>query len=311
MAVVIIALVFLSCWYYFAGGTPIKLKIKVVDELGNPVDKAYVGGYFDDSRKGDGAGKKFELITNDNGACNVMGVVRLFVGVRISKKGYYDSSYRAFILRKNNEVLRNIIVVLKKITKPIAMQARKVELIFPRLEEYYPFDCDVGDWVKPYGAGITPHIYIYHLGHFKDMFTGTSILKIKTVDKNTGLQRAGFDGFSKYQSIYLAPTNNYTNLIEFITQETKTEVIKNTRLNGNQYLIFKVQNSTNSTMYNYGKIYPEIRYGKFRKSGKYEVHFMYYYNPTPDDRNLEFDPKQNLIKTVDCRGKDNSDWFKP
>ena len=312
MAVVIIAMIFLSCWYYFAGGTLIKLEIKVVDELGNPVDSAYIGGYFDDSRKGDGAGKKFELITNDNGTCNVMGVARLFVGVRISEKGYYNSSYRAFILRKNNKVLRNISVVLKKITKPIAMQARKVELVLPGLEEFYPFDCDVGDWVEPYGNGKKANIYIYYYRNCSSMFAGTWMLKMKTEDKSTGIQIAEFDEYSKFESMYLAPTSNYTNFIEFVSKSTGKKKIIDTRLREKEYLIFKVQNSTNSAMYNYGKVYHPFLYGPDDEDRtKYKIWFTYYYNPVPDDRNLEFDPQKNLIRTVNRRGKDNSDQFKP
>ena len=36
----------------------------------------------------------------------------------------------------------------------------------------------------------------------------------------------------------------------------------------------------------YGKIYGDF------------MHFSYYLNPTPNDRNVEFDPKQNLLKKL-------------
>jgi hypothetical protein len=36
----------------------------------------------------------------------------------------------------------------------------------------------------------------------------------------------------------------------------------------------------------YGKIYGDF------------MHFRYYLNPTPNDRNIEFDPKQNLIHNL-------------
>ena len=312
--IITIALVLLSLclWYYLAGGTLIRLQINVVDELGNPVENVLVTGYFDDSRKQYGGGKRINLITDKAGQCSIIGVARAFVGLRLRKNGYYETSYRQFILRNGDNVKKKITVVIKKMKNQVAMQARNVELTFPELEKYYPFDCDVGDWVEPYGNGKKSHIYIYYCGRFKDMFTGDSILKIKTEDKDAGFQISEFDEYSTFRSMYLAPTNNYTNVLEFITQETKTEVIKNTSLKDNQYIIFKVQNSTNSTMYNYGKIYYDINYGPYDGDiTNCKVWFTYYYNPTPNDRNLEFDPKQNLIKTYDKRGRDMSDQFRP
>jgi hypothetical protein len=41
---------------------------------------------------------------------------------------------------------------------------------------------------------------------------------------------------------------------------------------------------------NYAKIYDNIRF-----DARGTVSFWYYYNPTPNDRNLEFDPKRNLF----------------
>ena len=38
----------------------------------------------------------------------------------------------------------------------------------------------------------------------------------------------------------------------------------------------------------YGKIYGDF------------MQFSYYLNPTPNDRNIEFDPKQNLISSLDA-----------
>jgi len=154
-------------------------------------------------------------------------------------------------------------------------------------------------------------IYIYYYPNEKDIFTGTWTLRIKASDRLTGLQIAEFDEYSKFESMYFAPSNNYTNLIEFVAQETRTEIIQDTKLKENQYIVFKCQNSTNSSMYNYGKIYHPFTYGWNRKEEKNMVHFLSYYNITPDDRNLEFDPQQNLIKTYDKHGRDISADFKP
>lgn len=144
----------------------------------------------------------------------------------------------------------------------------------------------------------------------KNMFAGKTIFKFATKEKNTGLKRISFDEYSEYQTIYLAPKNNYTNLLEFISESTENKQIIDTKLKRNEYIVFKCQNNTNSTIFNYGKIYPRLSYWT-QEDKTVKVKFTYYYNPTPDDRNLEFDPKHNLIRTVDRRGRDNSDNFEP
>jgi hypothetical protein len=299
--------------------------LKVVDQDGLPVENVNIDAAFGNQTR---KAPDMQRMTDENGYCAIKGESDSALYYNVTKEGYYKSSskysvssslkrkkykrlkYAPWIIRWSpwNPIVK---VVLKKVRNPIAMQARKAEMTLPGLEKYYPFDLDICDWVEPYGKGQEANIYIYYYYKTSDMFTGKTILRIKTADRYTGLQIAELDEYSKFESMYFALTNNYTNLIDFVVDRNKTEVFKNTRLKENQYLIFKVQNSTNSTMYNYGKIYQPFEYGRDRDSNTYGLEFTYYYNPTPNDRNLEFDPKKNLIKTVDFRGKDNSDRFDP
>lgn len=314
MILIVISCVVLIGMIYYQLNKPwgkiMTLSIKVVDDKGIPVAGANMRGYLNDPRKHDDCGKVYNSTTGLDGICKNWGLVYTFTECSVTKDGYYPTRYH-LKLKNEDEYVNELTMILKKIRNPIAMQVRSSDIILPGVEKYYPFDLNVSDWVEPYGNGKKAHIYIYYLGHFKDLFTGTSILRIKAGDDSAGLQIAEFDEYSKFKSMYFAPTTNYTNVIEFVTQETREDIIKDTKLKNSQYLIFKVQNSTNSTMYNYGKIYHPFKYGKNRESGKYMLHFTSYYNPTPGDRNLEFDSKQNLIKTVNWRGRDNSDRFDP
>ena len=45
----------------------------------------------------------------------------------------------------------------------------------------------------------------------------------------------------------------------------------------------------------FGKIYGEIKYGISDDNKGGVVMFQYFFNPTPNDRNLEFDGKNNLF----------------
>jgi hypothetical protein len=62
--------------------------------------------------------------------------------------------------------------------------------------------------------------------------------------------------------------------------------------------VFRVRSVTNEmgivTNAYFGKFSSDIEYGGASAKGSY-LKFTYYLNPTPNDRNLEFDPKRNLF----------------
>jgi len=291
-----------------------KITLKVVDDQYNIVTNANITGYFSNELKGY---KDYSGVTDTNGLFTISEVSDHEMSYRITKDGYYKTSDIYYFNKAGQECAERdkfapwkikwipwnptVTVILKKIRNPIPMKVREIKAVFPGLEKYYPFDLDVGDWVEPLGKGRKAHIYIYHYNNTIDTFTGEWVLKMKTAAPPTGLQIAEHDNYSEFRTMHLAPENNYTNFLEFVSERNAKEIFKNTKLEKNQYLIFKCQNSTNPPTYNYGKIYQPLRYGKFRNSGKYEIHFTYYYNPTPDDRNLEYAPKQNLIDYSDMR----------
>lgn len=299
-----------------------KVTLRVIDDLNNIVTNAHVNMTFEHENKGN---QTFEADTDENGEATFTGTANYAAYYTITKQGYYKTWEKYKFSHAGKECAERdklipwkirwipwnptVTVVLKKIRNPIPMKVREVKVVLPGLENYYPFDLDVGDWVEPHGEGRKAHIYIYYYNNTIDTFTGTWVLRIKTTIPSTGLHIFEYNDSSDFKTMYFAPQDNYTNIIEFFVEETKTEVVKNTKLKENQYMVFKCQNTTNPPTYNYGKIYQPLRYGKFRNSGKYEIHFRYYYNPTLDDRNLEFDPQQNIINTVDKRG--NTIRFKP
>jgi len=304
--VVLIGLIYYNLNQPF--GTPIRLTFELIDDLGQPVPDANIRGYLNDPRKHNDAGKHYNVITELDGTCKIRGMGYSFTECTIEKEGYYSSRYH-LKLKENDKFVSKLTMVLKKIRNPIAMKARKIEITLPKLGEYFPYDLDVADLVEPYGTGKKAHIYIYYYGENKDFFTGKSIFRLKVLNQNSGLKLFLFDGFSQFRTEYLALANNYTNLLEFVSESTKEKQVVDTKIKKNEYIVFKCQSSTNSAMYNYGKILPDLFY--WIEQGQPKVKFTYYYNPTPDDRNLEFAPQKNLIRTVNRRGRDNSDRFDP
>ena len=74
--------------------------------------------------------------------------------------------------------------------------------------------------------------------------------------------------------------------------------MKKEQLGESDYLMFRVRtvldNEGNITSARYGKIYGPVEYGEEERGGG-GVRFIYYLNPTANDRNLEFDPSRNLM----------------
>ena len=297
--------------------------LKIVDDDGNIVSDADVFTHFVNFSK---IQRDFRTKSDENGLYHAKGYTISHLFYIISKNGYYNTEWQYSFIRKDqgkarkrNKWLPWIVrwepwnptetVVLKRIKNPIAMKVREVEFLLPSKEQYYPFDLDVGDLVEPYGTGKKANIYIYYYANMKNMFAGKTIFKFAVKDKNTGYRRTQFEEYSKYQTIYLTSINNYTNLLEFVSESTEDKQIIDTKLKKNEYIVFKCQNNTNSTMYNYGKIYPRLSCWT-QEDQSVKVKFTYYYNPIPNDRNLEFDPKQNLIDYSHMRKWDRP-MFKP
>ena len=74
------------------------------------------------------------------------------------------------------------------------------------------------------------------------------------------------------------------------TDNQKTGKPIETNRNPNRNYLFRVRtvvdDKGNIVSAHYGKIYGDF------------MEFKYYLNPTPNDRNVEFDPKQNLLKNL-------------
>jgi hypothetical protein len=134
-----------------------------------------------------------------------------------------------------------------------------------------------GDWVAPYGKGVnTDFLFTENHADVKSGYT----LTVSFPHPGDGIQRFSRDwslGVSGLQSSHEAPIDGYQPKYE------QTQMP-----DPNQIYYFRVQTvldengNVKSTLY--GKIYGDF------------MQFSYYLNPTPNDRNIEFDPKQNLFK---------------
>jgi hypothetical protein len=268
------------------------ITLKIVDESGQPVAgvKADVG-FFINSQPASLNG-----LTDTNGiftASHTAASDLNELGFTAVKTDYYTTRKVHMLYPPYDPAKWNIdqTLVLKKIGKPIGMYAKKyvTGLKLPEFNKKIGFDLMVGDWVGPFGKGITGDIT------FEQNYTNTSSREYYS-KLTVSFPKSG-DGIQVYtipdsaiesglRSPHEAPTNNYQ---PELTRETSAHPGQSSKFDydPSRIYLFRVRtvkdNEGNIVSAHYGKIYGDF------------MQFGYYLNPTPNDRNVEFDPKQNLL----------------
>jgi hypothetical protein len=259
-----------------------KAMIKVIDENGSPVAKANVKvGYYTNNTSVDIDGTTdingMLIVTHSTSTFNY---IEYALSFGIDKEGYYGTRSSCdlgipYDAKKWNPA---VTILIKKVGKPIAMYAKKyvMGLKLPEYNKQIGYDLMIGDWVGPYGKGINSDIlftenhadeksgYTFTIGFPKE---GDGLQEFTLPDREIG---------SGLRSPHEAPVDGY---------QSKHEQTQMPDPNRNYF--FRVRTAKdhegNIVSAHYGKIYGDF------------MQFTYYLNPTPNDRNIEFDPKQNLL----------------
>jgi hypothetical protein len=202
-------------------------------------------------------------------------------------------------------------ITLYPIVKPIAMYARKMGLNVPELSKPFGFDLMKSDWVAPFGKGeVADFIFKLESGDAKvppgyyERYPRAIRRKNETLTLTFSNPDDGIQGFiipdprrgkNGLRSPRYAPESGYeTNLVSIWCEDEGH--FRNDTRKENQNYTFRVRTMRDEhgviTNAFYGKIY-----GPFGHGGPY-VGCTYYLNPTPLDRNLEFDRTKNLLQGV-------------
>ena len=284
-------------------GAKAKLTFRVTDSLGNPVANADVRtGFFIMS----GGGGEFLGRTDTNGMCAVEGICSGDALNQFTKDGYYPTSYRhwfSIIDGKPAEVKDGqwqpwnptVEITLKEKRNPIPMYVKRGEIILPKTNETFGFDCQIGDLVAPHGTGKTTDMTFTY--RFKTPSTEDKEQEYfaqfiaECTNKYEGMTLMKFDSWSNFSSAYEAPLEEYESQFEAFRRFTpKAEIAKKT-LSQDEYLIFRSRVTTNEhgqiTSAHYGKIYSLGCWGTSKKPDGGAVSIYYFFNTTPNDRNLE------------------------
>jgi hypothetical protein len=283
-----------------------KVTIRVVDSTGKPVSTARMSGAFwpsDSSADVD----VFEGQTDTNGLFVATGETIHSMNYTITKDGYYRTTETYWFRRQREECLQDgrwqpwnptNTVMLKEHRNPTPMYAKRIDVPIPKRDALVGFDLEVGDWMAPDGKGKETDILIAYTAMVQDYWNYSNQLIIVCSNKLNGLYRDKKDMWSDFRSTYEANSDGYQPqcILSFAT--TKQKTLKDQRLGDSEYLVFRVRtvldDKGNIVSARYGKIYGPIEYGE-SDTNHGGIRFTYYLNPTPNDRNLEFDPARNLF----------------
>ena len=271
-----------------------KVAFKIVDETGQPIQGAEATVFYDRMAMPDNSidPGKITGLTDAAGAFMASHHDRTYgLRFRVQTDGYYatdieEDFHGVFSPEKLN---RNLNLVLKKVGKPIAMYARRLNTHVPALDKPVGFDLMAGDWIAPYGKGVSTDVLFS--GHFDKHADGESdfTLTVSFPKAGDGIQEFALPDAEKgsgLRSPHEAPANGYQS--QWIqTDNRKPGKPIETNRDPNRNYFFRVRTALdvngNVVSAHYGKIYGDF------------MQFTYYLNPTPNDRNIEFDPKQNLL----------------
>jgi hypothetical protein len=125
-------------------------------------------------------------------------------------------------------------------------------------------------------------------------------LSVAFTNGQDGFVRLKTDPFSEFQSGYEATVTGYQQKIAFKYDRTRTKVLCDEKLGGDEYLAFRVRTQVDGsgtvTNAKYGKLYGPLEFGVGKDNS---IRFSSYLNPTNNDRNIEFAPGQNLFEEID------------
>jgi hypothetical protein len=289
-------------------GAKAKVTFRVTDATGKAVEGAVIAGaFYNHGKKGYG----FRGFTDRDGLLEQENVCVLDLNYSVEKEGHYRSSGRHWFFKDRTDCVENnrwvpwnsvIDVTLKEMRKPISMYVKRVEIILPKKDKAFGFDFKKAELVNPYGGGNYADILLMCSG---DQSSQGSLNFSKSLTMTSSSNNDGFivrqkDAFSKLMSDHLAPEDGYVSEIKLKIKRTQEEVQEQIEITDNECVLFRsrTEMKDGSIVHaNYGKIYGEIWYGVANNGQEgARVSFLYYFNPTPNDRNLEFDGKNNLFK---------------
>ena len=287
-----------------------KLTVHVVGEQGEPISGADVTISFREKLSDQNAWVVGKTDTDGNFTAEGHSDKRLSGFVR--KAGYYEGGtgwmiFKDPVLGKWQPWDSVSEVVLRPIGKSVALAAKHVQTDVPVLDQLCGYDLEKGDWVAPHGQGLHSDLTFKARRDYKDWFDFIVEAEVTFAQPLDGLARMKAPAFARNSAFgweRSASEAGYTapHAIRFIMRDPKlnqfperTFEITKDREKGYFFRVRTVEENGRIIAAHYGKITGDIEI-EARDSKTCQIIFTYYFNSTSLDRNIEWDPKRNLLQ---------------
>jgi len=318
------------------GAPNFEITFRVVDDFGKPVQGATVGvATFEqwDIKPGEGFGediyKNVDVVTGTNGEALFEGTSphsNIKYGI-LPKSGYYTSvggnDYWFKVAEDGRWQPWNPTVesVLKPVINPVPMYFGGIsDKKIPVEGKPVGFDLEKNDWVAPYGKGEVAD-FLFQLDAVPEKTITNwwgnqprprplrdNKLTISFSNDGDGIQSVLVpkEGRSDLRLPRQAPTDGYEPVLvkhdyDEITGKQKENTLvqhhSDYQENGNYFFRVRTKKDAQGNIVSalYGEIYGDFNAVHGGGIGN-TLSFSYHLNPKSKDTNMEFDPKQNLLK---------------
>jgi hypothetical protein len=241
---------------------------------------------------------------DENGNCSFEGEGMSFGWkARAKSDGYYDSEPRAEFSSINHILGRwepwnpTVEALMRPKKNPVPMVHVYTEWkSIPKASESVGYDLEAGDWVAPHGKGTRADFTVHFSGYFQDAKKGSEARYILSFpNKFDGIQQyvCPKDMNSSFRWPYEAPLDGYLPSLEKFKHWDRYGMPDKSNYDETNNYIFRVrsrQREDGTLEACYGMIEGELEY---IPQGK--IKFKYWFNPTPNERSLEWNGA-NLLK---------------
>lgn len=284
-------------------GAVTNVRIKIVDDEDSPIADATVNvlmGMLNNAQS-----HWIRGVTDTNGVFGLEGkTCGNEIIITISKNGYYDSNRTLCYvdMRARHSVKdgkwqpwgKEERIVLRKVRNP-------TKLIYPRdqcfdsdlnvTNENIGYDMEIGDWIHPFGKGMVADFYVMFLSDGGTPMTSKySVLHISFPKPNGAAYIQNLQEQSEFKGVYEAETNRFADLsVSLENRRVDNSHYRRRQLGDKDILVIR----SRCIVDEYGKIvsanYSSLNYFTFSTSYNSPgcCRLSYYFNPTPNDTNLE------------------------
>jgi len=269
------------------------LTIEVTDEIGVPVPNGGASIWAQENDKN----SQYIGETDANGKMTAELPSFGYLYYSVGSNGYYSAwgkyqfdtgtmsdEHAKWAEKKWSPWNPTVLVTLKKKGQPLAMHAKRIYLA-PPVSDGMPigFDFEAGDWLSPHGSGKRADIFFSATGSIEK---SDLALTWSFPNKGDGIIVYPYDGGvrSELRSPTQAPQEGYLPEITVDAEGRQKGQSGDARPLSFAFRVRTVLDDEGKVVTaNYGKIYPEA----------YKA--VFYFNPTPNSRTLEYDPRNNLL----------------